>query len=170
MERWHPVQRVVYEDTERPEVYLLVVLADDHFWRQVYSGAHGLVVRARSDATGEPEVDELQAGDVIRVCKHYILDLHISVYDPDFMTVVQCRQQLLHDHSEAFFVNLVLPHKVYKRAGAVPGHRSLLLHEEEVLLVLIDLQQLDDVRMIQAYQIVNFVFELRVVVRRKLFH
>ncbi len=170
LKRGHAVERVVYEDAQRPEVDFFVVLADDHFRRQVDGSAHGLVVRPSGDAAGESEVDELETGYVVSLSKHDILDLHVAVYDPDLVTVVQRGQQLLHDDSEAFFVDLVLAHEVNKGAGAVPGHSKLLLHKEEVLFVLVHFQQLDDVGVVQADQIVNFVFELRVVTRRKLFH
>ena len=155
-------EQQIGDDADGPEVAFLVVGSfEQHFGRDVRDGAEGLGAGlGGADDLAQPEVQELHVG-AVRVLRHDdVFGLQVAVHDAVGVEVVDCAQELRDYSLRVRFFQLVVPLlDVREQVRAF----AELHYQVDVVLVLVDVVELDDVRVVADLQHVHLGFDELVV-------
>ncbi|GBE60051.1 ABC transporter ATP-binding protein, putative [Babesia ovata] len=145
-------QQNVQDHTNRPYVALAVVHALEHVWRDVVRGADLVLhLRVQVAVRGETEVDDPDVGIGVLGLKQQVLGLEVAVHDVLLVHVVDTAEHLL-DNLRGVLLGeaLSVDNFVEQFAAGVQ-----LRDEVVVLLVLVELEDLHDVRVVQRLEHVH---------------
>lgn len=155
---WHDSgEKLVYHDSEGPNIALLVVEAGENLWSQVVRRAsHTLLLLLH--LASESEVNELGCAALFFLVEHDVLGLDVSVDNVQGVDVHQSTQEVFHDASSHFLAILLLLFGSHFGESLVQLAAEAELHAEvDVGGVLVGLEVVDYVWVVALLNELNLL-------------
>ena len=155
IERWLPAQQYVEYDSNRPYVTFLIVLARENLWRNVVSRTHHQFhLLFILEHLTSPEVNQLNRQFVFVINKD-VFRFDVSMRHLFAVTVRHRRQHLLQDECCVCLVEHASRQDLVEKFPAF----TQLRHQVNVLLILENLIQSHNIRMVQVLQYLDLIVQ-----------